>query len=175
MPYFMMGFVLADCYLTDWQDDVRRSVWWDCFGVGSWIVLCMSFLMVLPARHLLIAMLLFFFCFGVFRGRILRTWLSKPPITVIGGMCYSIYLLHQHLMKLLVEILPAAPFTNSVSLMTLVCVLFFASPILLVSACFFKLIEKPCMDPNWPGKLWRRISASARKPTRDPASPVTNE
>jgi len=72
-------------------------------------------------------------------------------------MCYSIYLIHAPI---------AAAFGNiskyfiisehiipNLLLFTLICL-----PIILIpSAIYFKFIEKPCMDKNWPQKLADRM------------------
>ncbi|MGH2904554.1 MAG: hypothetical protein ACRDK7_13375, partial [Solirubrobacteraceae bacterium] len=31
-------------------------------------------------------------------------------------------------------------------------------PILLCSILYYKLIERPCMDPDWPSKLWHTLT-----------------
>jgi peptidoglycan/LPS O-acetylase OafA/YrhL len=162
MPYFMMGFVLADFYLTDWQKESQRSLRWDLVAAVSMIVLNVSFLTLVPARHLLIAALLFLFCYGVFRGKALRICLATAPIRTIGGMCYSIYLLHAPLMELLVSQWPSDPFTERASIIALTATAYFAAPILLVSALFFKIVERPCMEKDWPSRAWARLRSISK-------------
>lgn len=78
----------------------------------------------------------------------------------IGGMCYSIYLLHlaiaQASIELLLKIAPGA--TNSVLWFT-VYVLFFVVCLLLTVPVFYLLVEKPCMDHTWPARLKNYIKA----------------
>jgi peptidoglycan/LPS O-acetylase OafA/YrhL len=78
---------------------------------------------------------------------------------VIGGMCYSIYLLHFLFIAVLFKvtrhaIVPSAPFfLNYAIQLALVAV-----PVIAICAVFFLLVERPCMDPDWPSKLWHKIT-----------------
>jgi hypothetical protein len=31
-------------------------------------------------------------------------------------------------------------------------------PIVLASALFYMFVERPCMDPDWPSKVWNRVT-----------------
>jgi peptidoglycan/LPS O-acetylase OafA/YrhL len=91
---------------------------------------------------------------GVFKGLISNWFFTRPIIYLIGGMCYSIYLLHYALFYFLVKLSSnmkigmgywwdfGIQFIMLIPIMLLVCSL------------FYLLIEKPCMNKNWPQKLW---------------------
>jgi peptidoglycan/LPS O-acetylase OafA/YrhL len=116
------------------------------------------------------------FC-AAFRGPRLRSLLTFRWIAIIGGMCYSIYLLHTPLMAML------APYTAGIgrgwgTVNVLVQFLVLGGISLLVSAIFFALVERPCMDPQWPSRfatwagersrtmgLGARVSRSDARPT----------
>ena len=78
----------------------------------------------------------------------------------IGGMCYSIYLLHlaiaQAGIELLLKIVPGAQ--NSLLWFTAYA-LFFLACLLLIVPVFYLLVEKPCMDHTWPAKLKNYIKS----------------
>lgn len=90
---------------------------------------------------------------SVFRGKLFNWFFTLPFVYLIGGMCYSIYLIHYAFFYLVVK------FTANLSLklgywpdIALQAIL--VLPLLLIiSAFFYMLIEKPCMDKNWPIKL----------------------
>jgi peptidoglycan/LPS O-acetylase OafA/YrhL len=89
-------------------------------------------------------------------------------ITVVGGMCYSIYLLH----FALISFLGRTTFSIAISESYLPNVCFqialLTPPILVISALYFRIIERPCMVRDWPKRLWMRFK---RQPSAD-ASPA---
>jgi len=96
-------------------------------------------------------------CTGAFRGRVSSWLLSRPPVTVLGGMCYSMYLIHFRLLfatgRLATHFLRGSSFTERLALEALISI----PSILLVTVVFFVLIERPCMDPDWPAKAVLRL------------------
>ena len=83
-------------------------------------------------------------------------WLIKifsfAPIAIIGGMCYSIYLIHEQVISATGRLLkfidiksPAISFIISYLLLLLI--------VLITSAVYYKLVEQPCMKRNW----WRNF------------------
>jgi peptidoglycan/LPS O-acetylase OafA/YrhL len=103
-----------------------------------------------------IAILLLFT--GVFKGKLLNYIFTRKVIYTIGGMCYSIYLIHYALLFV------AVPFTLSITkymdykLQLLVQSFLHIPLVLLVSSIFFVIFERPFMDKNWPEKFrhWRK-------------------
>jgi len=87
---------------------------------------------------------------AAFEGAFFRRFLSLPWIFTIGGMCYTIYLIHLPILQVLtgivirisglVSFVPALLISAVVTLPTL----------FVISVVFFLLIEKPCMNPMWP-------------------------
>ncbi|EEF57135.1 acyltransferase family protein [Pedosphaera parvula] len=170
LAYFLGGFLLADLYLATLKKETDGKVMYD-WGAVAVFVLALS-LRISNAMPLLI----FLFLFLMFRGRLLRRWFSYRPVYVVGGMCYSIYLLHYPIMSMfsrwLAKTRPQLAFGPAVLLSMLVCL-----PVVLVfSTCFFALIERPCMDSRWPKKLlaWMKgdlavdLRAEAKPPKTSP-------
>src|SRR5207249_1510320 len=98
-----------------------------------------------------------------FRGLFVRKGLTLQLITTIGGMCYSIYLLHDTVLGPIVygtmHLVPALSLpTQYVLQIVLACI-----PMLLALTMYYVLIERPCMDPSWPQKLVRFIGGRIGK------------
>jgi peptidoglycan/LPS O-acetylase OafA/YrhL len=92
--------------------------------------------------------------------------LSVRWVTVVGGMCYSIYLLHlfviQGLGQLTREWTLGAPYYWVFLAQQVVLV---GSVVMAISVAYFVVVERPCMDPRWPEKL-RAALAERMSPVR---------
>ena len=97
----------------------------------------------------------------LFYTSLTNKWLIKvfsfAPIAIIGGMCYSIYLIHEQVISATGRLLkfieiksPAISFILSYLLILL--------SVLIVSAMYYKLVEQPCMKKDW----WKKFF-NARK------------
>jgi peptidoglycan/LPS O-acetylase OafA/YrhL len=94
------------------------------------------------------------FVSGCLFGGAVRRVLSVPLLAMIGGMCYSIYLVHLPIIEaasnFTVRVGRGFPFVAFLAIQFLL-----LGPIVLILGwLFFRLVERPCMDRNWPGKLW---------------------
>jgi peptidoglycan/LPS O-acetylase OafA/YrhL len=164
LQFFLVGYLLADVYLSS-DPDAPRSFAWDLVSVAGWPLLFWMWsergpmLPGLPApRESLLAALAFpvlaFFLYrAAFRGRITNVLITNPWVATIGGMCYSIYLLHNPALGMILSATRGiAPFHSYAP--DLLLQLAIAAPLVLVpSAVFFALIEKPCMHKDWPRRL----------------------
>jgi peptidoglycan/LPS O-acetylase OafA/YrhL len=92
---------------------------------------------------------------GALSGGVGRRFTSATWIATIGGMCYTIYLLHLMLFQVATRVLLRFIPVHDLVSGTLVYGIFLIPLMLVVSAAFFLLVEKPCMDPQWPQKLYR--------------------
>jgi peptidoglycan/LPS O-acetylase OafA/YrhL len=89
---------------------------------------------------------------GAFRGRTSSWVFRHHMLTTIGGMCYSIYLLHYSIEMALgtaLRHLPAMGFIQRLVIESLITL----PIVLVVSGLFFILLERPCMDPKWVSRL----------------------
>jgi len=155
--YFLAGLLLADIFVLDLPH--MRTTWlWDIAGFAALIYMYGTGHDVYAA-HVLLPFVFFVLCLAAMRSVLLRKFVSNPWIAVIGGMCYSIYLLHFALM---------AAFFKATRKLIVVRLDFLANyaiqlaalgiPILLCSILFYTLIERPCMEPDWPSKLWHTLT-----------------
>lgn len=160
IQYFLLGFLLADVYMTDWSESPPRdSRWWDAVALVGWPALLFVDLTTAVGRWVL-PPLLFVLFWATFRGRAAGSVLRLRLLTTIGGMCYTIYLLHYPLMSAMSRVtgrISAGSYGANLVLQSAIIL-----PVLLVVAgVFFLAVERPCMDPRWVAKLRRRLSRSA--------------
>lgn len=102
--------------------------------------------------------------FSGFTGQIFNHFLRLPLIVTIGGMCYSIYLLHARLMTAAyVFIMQGWEFTGIYLIDPLLVSAIVIPVVIFLCGCYFLLIERPTMDPLWPAKAWRYIRLAVRK------------
>jgi peptidoglycan/LPS O-acetylase OafA/YrhL len=159
---FLVGFFLADLYVASWNESPKPGLLWDVVSLAAWPTLAALVLKRGNGSPLVpLAMLA---AYGAaFRGRLSRRVFSAPVITTIGGMCYSIYLLHvsiiEAVLRLCEPLRHPASFTRMFALQA--CVLI--PCILFVAVIFFLLMERPCMNPRWPADLRRWIDARLRR------------
>lgn len=157
---FLLGFLVADLYLVDWARGIRRSLLFD--GVALLGLAGLFAYRIHPSvfENVLFALSLFAVFVSAFRGKLTNRLFTNRAVVVIGGMCYTIYLLHYPLLAIVVN------GTSSVALGSRFWVNFLLQAVLvlplllLVSGTYFALIERPTMDRHWPKKLMQGL----RKP-----------
>ena len=159
LQYFIAGLFVADIFVLD-LPDMRTSWLWDAAAVGA-LGLVLGMGRETWTAHIVLPFLFAVLCLAAMRSRVFRAGVANRGVAVIGGMCYSIYLLHFAVMAAVFKVsrrfmLPRFDYlTNYLIQCALV-----LTPILLLSVAFFLLVERPCMDPAWPGKLWHRLTGS---------------
>lgn len=170
LQFFLTGFLLADFYLCARLEKTPRSIGWDFVSALGWCTLVFLWMTPMPAflparfptgdsfrAALLFPPLALLTYVAAFRGRITNWIITNPLITVIGGMCYTIYLLHNVLISAIVsftrEIEPADTLGGNFLVQCLIVI----PVVLAICAIYFLLIEKPCMQRDWPKRLHHLI------------------
>src|SRR5262249_3900015 len=148
------GFLLADLYLVDWKEAPVRSFWWDT-SLLAWPLLVTLMLSNRLSALLAPAVLLCYI--GAFRGRLSSLVLSRPQLTVIGGMCYSIYLLHYTVLMAVGSLTRKLSLGSGFATQFVFEALINLPVVLFVSVVFFAFLERPCMDPTWPSRVRERF------------------
>jgi peptidoglycan/LPS O-acetylase OafA/YrhL len=177
LALFLAGFLFADIYLEARRKGISANRGCDWAALGVFIfVLAFPFLMQVAGRvhpfqgsddvdvamsllrHMLPVIILIFLLL-MFRGVWLRRFFSLKPVYLIGGMCYSIYLLHYPFIstvsRLLAKLWPGMQYFPALAL----AVVFLLPVVVGIAAIFFAYIERPCMDHAWPKKLWAQVRA----------------
>jgi peptidoglycan/LPS O-acetylase OafA/YrhL len=154
IQFFLAGILLADVYVVSWRNRPTRQFWGDVVWFIGWPVTFWMLTFDHLASRLLFPLMIFVLYAAMFRSNIARRVMSIPLIATIGGMCYSIYLLHntgiQLAGKAIRPILGGLPF----ALQMLVALLMMVPMILIVCGLFYRLVERPCMHRDWPQRLW---------------------
>jgi peptidoglycan/LPS O-acetylase OafA/YrhL len=151
LEFFLAGFLLVDFYLTKTFTFTPRGFKWDLVSVA--VFACV----VGFGRERWVAYLMPWFilsgCLAGFHGRISSWFLSRPLIATVGGMCYTIYMYHYHLLSVVIR--AAMPFETHVLWLDLFIQYFITSAlIVLVCSVLFALFERPFMRRDWPVRFW---------------------
>ncbi|HMF10558.1 MAG TPA: acyltransferase, partial [Thermoanaerobaculia bacterium] len=166
--FFLIGFLLADIYLVEWNRTRAGRLRWDLVSLVGWPVLFAIWntpALATWARgvvpEVFFPVCTFVLYCAVFRGVITNRLFTNPWITVIGGMCYTIYLLHNYAIGWLVRFTKdLAPASYDVNLLIQGALVL---PLLLIGcAVYFVLIEQPCMRPDWPIRFRKYLSGLLR-------------
>lgn len=156
LEYFLGGLLLADLFITAWRTPSRRPAAWDALWLACWPALWMAWEAPRAAGAMVLPVVMFALFAATVRGRRARAILSNPWLATIGGMCYTIYLVHYPLISLAGRMTMRLS-TGSPTLDLLVQSALLLPLILIVSAIGFVLVERPCMDPSWPSRLRDRL------------------
>lgn len=149
--YFFSGMLLADLYCNGHQLKLNKSIG---LVAGGCILIGLPF--IISVHSLWFFLLKLFLMNAAFYlvlfNEGLKKMMSRQVITIIGGMCYSIYLLHVLIMSGVSQALAAMPLLHGPLAIVVYAVLLIAA-VLFLSAVFYRLIEQPCMRKDW----WKRF------------------
>ena len=161
LQFFLCGFLIADLFVTDWKGKPSHSMAWDVVSLIGWPLLALLWMQDAQYPAIFIALAFVLFC-AAFRGTITSRVLGIPAVATIGGMCYSIYLLHFPLISIIgrhtLTIGSGSAQWVHLAIQTAIIV----PPVLLVCGVYFALIERPCMERDWPQRLAARLRGSSR-------------
>jgi peptidoglycan/LPS O-acetylase OafA/YrhL len=136
IQFFLAGLLLADLYLA--RENTRTSRKWDVVSIVGWPLV---FLMPDSIVQVALPVLAITLYWAAFHGKLSRTFFTSPLVVCVGGMCYSLYLLHFPLIaaatRMVGHRLAWEMWAGSFLLISFIC------------SAFYLLIEKPCMDPDW--------------------------
>ena len=157
IQFFLMGFAIADLYMA--KVFIRLAASANVL-LGSLLFVTMF---MVPIRECFpVPRMIFLGSAALFYWLVLSPgcWqklLRSTPLVLIGGMCYTVYLIHFPLMLLLAKPASKLLVTNlfPVNLALHFCLV--TTGILLISSVFFLLVEKPCMRQDWPSDLLRLL------------------
>lgn len=155
LPFFLTGFLVCDLYST--RKEWKLSFVWDALALGLWPLIWY------PGEnldHLVLPFVIVLLYLAAFRGRICSAIFSNRLLTNIGGMCYTIYLFHFPVIYAVKHNTASWHIGHNFWLyFAMQCALILPA-VLFCCATFFILIERPCMDREWPRKLWQQVQVS---------------
>jgi peptidoglycan/LPS O-acetylase OafA/YrhL len=152
--FFLIGFVLVDIYLIDWSSGIKKQPIYNYISILSFVAAIglWSWDHFLVNR-LLFSLSLFMLVYSVFRSTWVNRFVTLPWITAIGGMCYTIYLIHLPIIEFFIRFSKSIQLTPYFTINFLTQLILLIPILLILSIIFFLLIEKPCMHKDWPKRL----------------------
>jgi len=151
LHYFLCGMLMADLYVEKIK---FPGPLWAGFMIGSASLILLPFIIGYYStsgyivKNLLMALL--------FYTALTNKWLIKifsfTPIAIIGGMCYSIYLVHEQVISATGRLLKFINIENT-GIYFILSYLLLVVIVLMVSAVYFKFVEQPCMKKDW----WKKF------------------
>lgn len=101
--FFMAGYLLSEVYIYRWKRLQKRSIIWDLAGLTATVAMVMT---IKFAPHAVTLAGIPFLFLAAFEGKYSNRFFTLPWITAIGGMCYTIYLYHALLLRVLLALIP---------------------------------------------------------------------
>jgi peptidoglycan/LPS O-acetylase OafA/YrhL len=154
IQYFLVGFLLADIHSTRAAAGRFSARSYDLFGAGCLVALALA-----PDTHVMkpfLPWLLGGIFIGALRGKWFTAVLRRPSISVLGGMCYSLYLLHLPLLSFIATKVVRDGMTVPQAYLRLA---IWGMPVAVgAGIAYYILIERPCMNPNWPRVAYQNVS-----------------
>lgn len=171
IQYFIIGIMLADFYVSGFGANFFKRAWLAPIPIAIFISI-----FYIPLWDYLYLQILFPFAIGVFylmmlRNNLLRKAFSYGAIPIIGGMCYTIYLLHYTIISMVGRFTIGFHLTNYYVPNLFLQLILICIPILVLSALFYLSIERSFMSKKWIDKLLRRKPKEEIAPAAAPASP----
>jgi peptidoglycan/LPS O-acetylase OafA/YrhL len=158
IQYFLTGFLLADFFLVHPPAENHNRVW-DAISVAGWPLLAVL-LVVAPVFVFTALPAIILLLYGaVFYGPASRRAFGTVWVASIGGMCYSIYLIHNYAIALLGFITERLGQDLIYEARLMLQFAIMGPIVLFASICFYRLVEQPCMRSDWPTRLRRLLVA----------------
>jgi len=173
LQYFLTGILLSDFYVSQTAVNQFRNKFWVVAGA-----LLLFAIVYLPIKmhkdaaeqsFILASRLAFPFFIGLFyyivmKNDAVKKIFSYKFVPIIGGMCYSIYLLHYTIISGFGRITVGWKFTDSYLLNLAMQMVIIMIPVLLISALFYYLVERPFMAGKWTDMLMGKSRAAKQQP-----------
>lgn len=157
--YFLIGILITDFYVRGFAISTLQNVWMIPLAL---VLFLLVFFMPLQeetnfwgrlVQSLLFPFIIGLFCYSVFTNNILKKVFSYKFIPIIGGMCYTIYLVHYTVISMIGRFTIRMSITDYFLPNFLLQVVLLVIPVLLVSGVFYLYVERPFMSKKWVDKL----------------------
>jgi len=151
LHYFLAGMLMADLYVE--KVKLRGSSMPGLIiGIISLVLLPFVFGYYSTSGYILKNLLMVVLFYSTLTNEKMIKIFSYAPIAIIGGMCYSIYLIHEQVISATGRLLTFVNIENPGTYFLLSYLLLVVA-ILMVSGVYFKLVEQPCMKKDW----WKKF------------------
>lgn len=167
LPYFFAGMALEEFSQTPPTAFLSKFTarFADLVGLTAFIVLSTARLPTGTALSPLFnTILVICALWGMLNGKNWRRFLSLPWVSAIGGMCYSIYLIHMPILEAGANLTSKLGAGLPYPVYYVIQGILLIHAVLIVSICFYLAVERPCMNKNWPRNVekWLRALAVRR-------------
>ena len=161
--YFLIGILLADFYVSDAAATIFKGNW-----VVPAAIICLIAIIYLPINakdvsniELVLIRLGFLLSIGILyyailKNSALKTIFSFKFIPIIGGMCYSIFLLNYTIISILGRLTLKMHITSYYLPNLVLQIILLSIPILIISSIFYLYVERPFMSSKWVDKLMKK-------------------
>ena len=165
LQHFLLGLLLADLYKNETAWLQKKSIIWDILAPIALLTMAYTWSDDFGKTLLMNSAMALLFITAM-KGRYFPKLLSLNGLTIIGGMCYTIYLIHLPLLELLYSFIGNFGQSTSWSMQLSISLLIALPVILLSSMIAFKMIEQPFMkNIKFPGMGWLSGRISTNKVT----------
>ena len=156
-PYFQIGIIFCDFYLKFIKKNrLEKKYIWDMVGLAG-IIGVYTFIVPMEFVNYLLQVVSIFLIFcGAFLGKVSSKIYSNIYISIIGGMCYTIYLIHYPAINFFLLFTGNLTFTDNFVINYLLQFIIVVPILLIISTLAFAFIEKPFMQRDW----WKQINYS---------------
>lgn len=158
LHYFLVGFLLVDFYINKERLFKKNLVLVIFFFTGLYTIWLFDVKNIVDTSMRIfwdiIQITIVFYLYHFILQNKINSFFSNKFITSIGGMCYTIYLIHYPIISFF-----GNPLVNNIYFSDNLFVNRFLYGTILIflvlffSSIFFLLVERPCMDKYWPQKL----------------------
>ncbi len=153
LEYFLLGFLLVDLYVS--KSTLLKKRKYDI--TICLFLLCVIFIspkdafmhrdQTLFESLIKLGAIFLLYYYVLFVGAL--KFLSWRIITNIGGMCYSIYLLHYPIIRTIGIPLVKFQFSEYSFINISIYLIILIICVMLISSIFYLLVERPCMEKSW--------------------------
>ncbi len=153
--YFLLGILMVNMYLNKkLEPSGKYRQFWNIAATLAVFVMVGYYWVYGLFKTLSFTLVLAILFIGAFRSGSFNRFMKRPWIMAIGGMCYSIYLLHLAIAQGVMEFMISMKdkIHNEYLWFGGYTLAFFLSMAIAVPI-FYLLFEKPCMDHSWPTRL----------------------
>ena len=162
IQYFLVGILLADLYVSDFAAAFFKQKW-----IGYLGIILVAVILYLPTKMtpyfpysmyatIFIPFVIAFLYYSIMKNDMLKRAFSYKFIPVIGGMCYSIYLVHYTIISLIGRFTMKVHFTNYYLPNLLLQLILLIIPVVLCSTVFYYYVERPFMSRKWMDMLLKK-------------------
>ncbi|OEK00904.1 hypothetical protein BFP97_04985 [Roseivirga sp. 4D4] len=144
LQHFLIGMFMADVYANNKNWHNQKSYGFDLIGIGSIVLMMFTWTEEL-GKSLIFSIGMIGFFAACLKGRLTYKFLTHSWVSIIGGMCYTIYLTHLPLLELVYSLIGRFGYSSPYWLQLSISLILILPMVLLSSMIFYKCIEQPFM------------------------------